>query len=137
MLRKLLSALAVPAVAGFFMPGAFAQQATRPATQEELFTYNTMGSINVCYLVSQGIPLKKAFPASMVMIGDVIVRKHGSEIIDNKKTIKLEARQIENGAVIGMIGNIKTICANNFKGEDKKEFDAQFDQIQAALKSGG
>ena len=135
MLRKLLFALIGPVVAGSaFLPGALAQQQPKPASQEDLFTYNRMGAVNICYLVSTGVPLKKAFPSSMVMIGDVIVGKHRSEILEGKKTIKLEPQQIETGSVIGMMGNIKVMCADKLKGDDKKEFEAQFQQIEKAIK---
>ena len=135
MLRTLLLALVAPVVAGTaFMPGAFAQKQPMPASQEDLFTYNRMGAVNVCYLISTGVPLKKAFPSSLVMIGDVIVGKHRSEILEDKKSVKLEPKQIEVGSVIGIMANIKGMCADKLKGDDKKEFDAQFDQIQQAIK---
>ena len=135
MIRKLLFSLIGPVVAGAaLVPGALAQQQPKPASQEDLFTYNRMGAVNICYLISTGVPLKKAFPSSMVMIGDVIVGKHRSEILEGKKTIKLEPQQIETGSVIGMMGNIKVMCADKFKGDDKKEFEAQFQQIEKAIR---
>jgi len=138
MLRKLLSLIAAPVMAGGFVVPAFAQQsaqpATRPATQEELFTYNRMGAVNICYLTSQDVPLSKAFPSSKVMIGNVIIAKHGSEIVENNKTIKLEPKQIETGAIFGLVGNVKALCADKLKGNDKKEFDALYSQIEKALK---
>ena len=135
MLRTLLSALIGPAVAGaVFVPGALAQQQPKPASQEDLFTYNRMGAVNVCYLVTTGVPLKKAFPSSMVMIGDVIVGKHHSEVLEDEKTVKLKPKQIEVGSVIGITGNIKAMCGDRFKGDDKKEFEVMFDQIQQAIK---
>lgn len=135
MLRTLLFALIAPVVAGAaFVPGVLAQQHPKPASQEDLLTYNRMGAVNVCYLVSTGVPLRKAFPSSMIMIGDVIVGKHRSEILEGKQTVKLEPQQIETGSVIGIMGNIKVMCADKFKGDDKKEFEDQFQQIEKAIK---
>ena len=135
MLRTFLSALLAPVVAGAaFVPGVLAQQQPKPASQEDLFTYNRMGAVNVCYLISTGVPLKKAFPSSMVMIGDVIVGKHRYEILEGKKTIKLEPQQVETGSVIGLMGNIRVMCADKLKGDDKKEFESQFQQIEKAIK---
>ena len=134
MRHKLFSAASLFAIAGAaFTTAAFAQQATKPATEQELLTYQTMGALNICYLTSEKVPLAKAFPASLVMVGNVIARKHGSEIIEGGKTIKLEPKQVEIGAVVGITAVVKGMCAEKFEGEDKKQFDAQFDQIQKAI----
>ena len=70
----------------------------------------------------------------MVMICNVIAGKHRSEILEDRNTVKLEPKQIGIGSEIGIIGNIKFMCADKFKGDDKKELEAQHDQIEEEIK---
>jgi hypothetical protein len=70
----------------------------------------------------------------MVMICNVIAEKHRSEILEDRNTVKLEPKQIGIGSEIGIIRNIKFMCADKFKGDDKKELEAQHDQIQEEIK---
>lgn len=125
-----MTVCAVPAVA---QP---APQA-KPATPEELLTYSFMGGVSVCNSVKNSFTdYDKAMANAVVMTSTVIYNKHSSKIIDpSGKTVSLEPQQLESGVVIQTFGQIERICAKDFEGVSKTQFEAQKKLIESALKN--
>lgn len=124
-LPSLAQAAAPPAVGG--------APATRPASDRDVNIYNQMGAVNICVLATKQVGLDKSLPASLEMIVSTLNFVHGGIIQGANNNKKLEANQLANGTVFGVVPRIKQMCFDKFTAADKKTIDDLMAQIQKAL----
>jgi hypothetical protein len=128
----------LPALAQAAAPGG-AAPATRPASDRDVNIYNQMGAVNICVLATKQVGLDKSLPASLEMIVSTLNFVHGGIIQGANNNKKLEANQLANGTIFGVVPRIKQMCFDKFTAADKKTIDDLMAQIQKALQgqSGG
>lgn len=122
----------VPAMAQSAPPAPPAP-ATRPASDRDVNVYNQMGAINICVLATKQVGLDKSLPANLEMIVSTLNFVHGGIIQGANNNKKLEANQLANGTVFGVVPRIKQMCYDKFTAADKKTVDDLMAQIQKAL----
>ena len=132
-LRSTLLALAASSMAMVTMPAApvLAQgAATKPASQEELLIYNTMGAVSVCdFAVAQQMPLSKSLPPNSRMVAYILTTLHGSEIAGGRSG-KLSYEQLVNGASNYIILRVREGCYDKLTAADKELVDKVVSQLQ-------
>jgi hypothetical protein len=139
-LRSALLSLAASSAAVLMMPAApvmaQAQAAsTKPATQEEVATYSTMGAVASCDLaVRQQVPLTKSLPATSAMVAYILSARHGSEI-QGVSNGKLSNEQLIQGSFIQIVGGVRRGCYDKLGADDKKEVDQIISQVEKAAAS--
>lgn len=126
----------LPARAQAAAPGG-AAPATRPASDRDVNIYNQMGAVNICVLATKQVGLDKSLPASLEMIVSTLNFVHGGIIQGANNNKKLEANQLANGTVFGVVPRIKQMCFDKFTAADKKTIDDLMAQIQKALQGQG
>lgn len=137
MLRSTLLALAASSVGMVTLPAApalaqAAAAAIKPATQEEVAVYTTMGAVAACDLaVRQQVPLSKALPATSAMVAYVLSTRHGSQI-QGVSNGKLNDEQLMQGSFIQIVGGIRRGCYDKLNATDKKEVDTIVSQVEKA-----
>ncbi len=114
-------------------PPAPPAPATRPASDREVNIYNQMGAINICVLATKQVGLDKSLPANLEMIVSTLNFVHGGIIQGANSNKQLEANQLANGTVFGVVPRIKQMCYDKFTAADKKTVDDLMAQIQKAL----
>ena len=134
--RSSLALLGLSALLGLPFGARAQQPPTAPATNQQLLMYQAMGVDVVCFLVGQGVPFAKAYPAAFIMVGRAIVFGHGSEILQGGKPTKLAPQQLQDGAAFGIAGGVLNSCAKDFKGKDKTEIDKLADQLKKLSQAG-
>jgi hypothetical protein len=135
-LRSTLLALAASSVGLVTLPvaPALAQAvaAPKPATQDEVATYSTMGAVASCDLaVRQQVPLSKSLPATSAMVAYILSTRHGSQI-QGVSTSKLSNEQLIQGSFIQIVGGIRRGCYDKLSAADKKEVDTIVSQVEKA-----
>ncbi len=136
MLRSSLLALAASSVGLVTLPVApvlaQAAAATKPATQEEVATYTTMGAVASCDLaVRQQVPLTKSLTATSAMVAYILATRHGSQI-QGVSTNALNNEQLFQGSFIQIVGGIRRGCYDKLNATDKKEVDTIVSQVEKA-----
>lgn len=126
------SVASVPAMAQS-APPAVPAPATRPASDRDVNVYNQMGAINICVLATKQVGLDKSLPANLEMIVSTLNFVHGGIIQGANNNKKLEANQLANGTIFGVVPRIKQMCYDKFTATDKKTVDDLMAQIQKAL----
>ena len=130
-------AMAPAAVMAQSAPPAVGAPATRPATDRDVNVYNQMGAVNICVLATKQVSLDKSLPANLEMIVSTLNFVHGGIIQGANNNKKLEANQLANGTVFGVVPRIKQMCFDKFSAADKKTIDDLMAQIQKALQGQG
>lgn len=106
---------------------------TRSATDRDVNVYNQMGAINICVQATKQVGLDKSLPANLEMIVSTLNFVHGGIIQGANNNKKLEANQLANGTIFGVVPRIKQMCYDKFTATDKKTVDDLMAQIQKAL----
>ena len=137
MLRSALLALAASSVGLVTLSAApvlaqAAAAATRPATQEDVASYTTMGAVASCDLaVRQQVPLTKSLPATSAMVAYILSTLHGSEI-QGVASGKLSNEQLIQGSIMMIVGRIRRGCYDKLSATDKKEVDTIVSEVEKA-----
>lgn len=109
--------------------------AIKPATQDEVATYSTMGAVASCDLaVRQQVPLAKSLPATSAMVAYILSSRHGSEI-QGVSSGKLNNEQLIQGSFIQIVGGVRRGCYDKLSAADKKEVDSIISQVEKAAES--
>lgn len=135
-IRSTLLALVASSAGWLLLPAtpalAQAANAVKPASQEDVATYTTMGAVASCDLaVRQQIPLAKTLPATSAMVAYVLSIRHGSEI-KGVSNGKLSNEQLMQGSYIQIVGAIRRGCYDKLNEADKKEIDNVVTQLEKA-----
>ena len=134
--RLFATAATLCATVGVILCGPTNAQEAKPkaATQEEVLAYNQMGAINTCYLtIQENVNFEKGLRASLIMIGEVLTKKHGS-LIEGSGSQPLRPEAIQTGTTIQLAAIIKNMCSSKFTGESKKQFEKFFGEIESFVK---
>lgn len=138
-LRPTLSTLAAALLGAGALPVqpvlAQAAAATKPATQEEVNTYTTMGAVASCDLaVRQKVPLTKSLPATSSMVAYILLNRHGGQIVGVGNQ-KLSDEQLFQGSFLQIVGGVRRGCYDRLDASDKKEVDTILAQLEKAAQN--
>ncbi|MFN7900043.1 MAG: hypothetical protein ACK5N0_10335 [Synechococcaceae cyanobacterium] len=115
---------------------AFAQQASKPATQEDVLTYSFMGSVNLCTLSQAKVAFQPALQGAVGMQVAVLLQKHGGKIAGVQNEKALTEQELANGSAIQTVLQVNAMCAKNLPADWSKEVNDMVSKIQN-LKKGG
>ncbi|MEB3169486.1 MAG: hypothetical protein VKK97_12255 [Synechococcaceae cyanobacterium] len=114
---------------------AFAQQAGKPASQEDVFTYTFMGAVNLCTLAQGKVAFNPALQAAISMQVAVLLQKHGGKIsgVQNEKV--LTEQELANGTLFQTVMQVNTMCGKNLPADWAKEVNDMVSKIQTLQKN--
>ena len=130
------AAIALSASISILACGPSQAQEAKPkaATKGEVLAYNQMGAINICYLaIQENVSFEKGLRSSLIMIGEVLTKKHGS-LIEGSGSQPLPPEAIQTGTTIQLAALVKNMCSTKFTGESKKQFEKFYGEIEAFVK---
>ena len=115
---------------------ALAQQAGKPATQEDVLTYAFMGSVNLCTLAQAKVAFQPALQGAIGMQVAVLSQKHGGKITGVQNEKALTEQELANGSAIQTVMQVNAMCGKNLPPDWSKEVNDMVSKIQN-LKKGG
>lgn len=115
---------------------AFAQPASKPASQEDVLTYSFMGSVNLCTLSQAKVAFQPALQGAVGMQVAVLLQKHGGKIAGVQNEKALTEQELANGSAIQTVLQVNAMCAKNLPADWSKEVNDMVSKIQN-LKKGG
>ena len=131
--NSILSGVLVASVAVFAGgKGAAEEAGIEAASAEEMFTYTTMGAVNLCTLSSDktqlDVPADKALLASASMVSNVLASKHGKRIAYLNDGKPLPDQGLLVGSTFQIAQRSAQLC--ELKGEDKIYRDKVLEDYQ-------
>lgn len=114
---------------------AVAQQASKPATQEDVLTYTFMGSVNLCTLAQEKVAFNPALKAAISMQVAVLTQKHGGKIAGVQNDKVLTEQELANGSVIQTVLQMNAMCGKTLPPDWAKEVNDIVTKIQSIQKN--
>jgi hypothetical protein len=106
--------------------------ATKPASQEEVNVYNTMGAVSACDLaVGQQVPLAKSLQSNSKMVAYILTTRHGSEIAGSGGS-KIDMQRLFQGSYFEIVFRVRQGCYDKLSATDKELVDKVISQLEKA-----
>ncbi len=111
--------------------------ALKPVSKQNLDSYMSIASINVCALLNEKVDFKTAIRANVLAVGSWIINAHGGIIESVNDSKKMQDNVIFNGVANQLALGVYARCDKLLPAADAKQIQQVIKELESGGKTGG